>query len=213
MLLLFGIVLAIGCREQKTDPQRFQERLDQLVARDSDRIDCRDLPGIGDAEIKLLAVSPAIDALHELFLDGTQVTDAGIRDLPTMPHLMVFSATKTQITDDSLPLFARGGNLESLRLDETRITDVGLQTIGEMKTLRSLSLWRCPITDEGLIHLKSLAKLQSLSLDETGVTGQGVVKHLAPLTTLRNLSVWKTKVSAAEAGELGKQLPALKVNQ
>lgn len=213
ILALLVAALAVGCGDEKTDPQLFRERLEKLAARETDVIDCRGMPKVGDVEMRLLASSPEIDSLHELILDDSQVTDAGIRHLPVMPHLSFFSASKTRVTDESLPLFARGGNLESLRLDGTSVTDVGLQSVGEMKALRSLSLWRCPVTDEGLAHLKSLKKLQSLSLDETSVTGPGLLRHVAPLSTLRSLSVWQTKVSAAEAGELRKLLPSLKVNQ
>lgn len=211
--LLVGFALLAGCGERKADPPRFQERLEKFAAGETDVIDCRGISDVGDAEMTLLASLPGIDALDELILDESLVTDAGLRALPMMPRLSFFSASKTRITDESLPLLVRNGALESLRLDETRITDAGLRSIGEMKKLRSLSLWRCPVTDEGLVHLKSLPVLQSLSLDETFVTGPGVLKHIAPLSTLDKLSVWKTKVSAAEADELKKLLPSLKVNR
>lgn len=212
LLLLVVVVFWAGCGAKKTDPELFKERLQKLAARETDKLDCRDLPKIGDAEMKLLAECPEVDSLHQLILDNTQVTDAGIRDLPPLPHLAMFSASKTRLTDEAIAKLCRGANLETLRLDQGRITDVGLQSIGEIKSLRSLSLWRCPVTDEGLAHLKSLTKLNSLSLDETGVTNKGL-QYIPALTALRSLSLWKTKVTPEAVEELKKQTPELKVNR
>ncbi len=211
-LLCLAALLAVGCRKP-SEARQFRDLVKKVQAGESTEIDCGKRMSIADDQLKELTAASGMEKLDTLILDDTKVTDDGIKALPWLPGLRMFSASNTQITDAGLAHLPKVGNLEHLRLDQARITDLGLQTIGKMKSLRKLSLWRCAVTDQGLLHLQHLSNLEHLSLDETQVTGPGVRQHLAEMSSLRYLSVWKTKVGPADAQALQARNPELKVNR
>src|SRR4051794_25430208 len=65
---------------------------------------------------------------------GTQVTDAGLKDLAGLKRL------------------------QSVVLDHTRVSDAGLKHLGRLESLQRLTLIRTQVTDAGL---KDLAGLKS----------------------------------------------------
>ena len=75
--------------------------------------------------------------MESLYLDNSQVTDAG---LPRLLHLQ---------------------KLTGLHLSGTRVTDDGIQQLAALKLLRHLELNRTAVTDEGFDRLKNeLPKVQ-----------------------------------------------------
>jgi len=117
----------------------------------------------------------------EVYLEGTQVSDARLTHLQGLTHL------------------------RKLTLEDTWVSDEGLAHIKGMAQLSVLHLNNTQVSDAGLVHLESLAQLQWLNLDNTQVSDAGLV-HLQGLTQLRWLSLHETRVSDAGVAELHKAL-------
>lgn len=107
--------------------------------------------------------APALPALD---LSGcTQVTDAGVRHLATMP------------------------SLRHLNLTGTGVTDGGLEVLRHLPELRSLSLGRNRLTTAGIGVLARCGTLEQLSLESSTEIGDAAVRALAGTPNLRHLSV------------------------
>jgi len=78
------------------------------------------------------------------------------------------------VTDETLQLVGRFGELQVLSLDSADVTDAGLVSLRGLKALERLKLSRTPLTDAGLSHLMVLARLRTIDLRGTHVTPAGV---------------------------------------
>jgi internalin A len=99
---------------------------------------------IDDRQLALLA--PLAARLRELTLSGTNVTDAGLKEL------------------------ARFHELDYLELTNTRITDAGLAHLKSLAVLRTLHLDLTDVTDAALLTLAQLPSLQILDVELTAVS-------------------------------------------
>ncbi len=158
--------------------------------------------------------------LEELYLERTNITDAGLEYVSRISSLRKLDLWLTKVTDEGLKHLAALEKLESLRLWETPITgtgfahltelnnlhsvdlsktalnDAGLRQVGRLRSLHSLSLLATQITDAGLGHLAEQKELRSLGLSSTNVSDAGL-SHLAGLENLQGLGLHKTKVTDA----------------
>jgi hypothetical protein len=120
-----------------------------------------------DAALRLLKDQTS---LRRLFLDNSQVTDAGMESLERL------------------------NNLEWIDLrDAPGVTDAGLKYLSRLTRLQELLLRRTGVTDAGMIYLKGLKELRVLDLGMTQVTEVGL-KNLAGLTRLRQLEFWANNI-------------------
>lgn len=91
----------------------------------------------------------------------------------------------TQITDAGLAHLGGFTTLQILDLDNTHVTDAGLEHLRGLTNLRLLYLFNTRVTDAGLAHLRGLTVLQELSLYNTQVTDAGVAELRRVLPYLR----------------------------
>ena len=95
----------------------------------------------------------------EVDLGGTNVTDAGLKELAALKHLQTLRLN-TQVTDAGLKELAGLKGLQTLSLlGATKVTDAGLKELAPMQGLKTLDLDGTKVTDAGL---KELAALKSL---------------------------------------------------
>jgi hypothetical protein len=94
-------------------------------------------------------------------LDATTVFDTG--DVRYRGH----------VTDRTLLVVARFGQLEQLSLEGADVTDAGLVSLLGLRALHRLNLSRTRVTDAGLLHLKGLSDLRFVDLRGTRVTPAG----------------------------------------
>jgi hypothetical protein len=160
----------------------------------------------------LLAKLPAPGKPFGLRLGGTEVTDAGLKELAGLKKLSSLSLGATGVTDAGLKDLAGSKNLSSLSLHSTKVTDAGLKALAGLKDLSYLNLGGTHVMDEGLKHLAGLKNLSSLSLGDTKVTDTGL-KELTDLKKLSYLDLGGTKVTEKGVGELQKALPRCKISR
>jgi Leucine-rich repeat (LRR) protein len=107
-------------------------------------------------------------------LQGTKVTDAGLKDLAALKQLRNLDLNSTKVTDAGLKDLAALKQLETLDLDNTKVTDAGLKDLAALKELQILTLNGTKVTDAGLKDLAALKQLDALDLRHTKVTDIGV---------------------------------------
>jgi internalin A len=107
-------------------------------------------------------------------LEGTPVTDAGLKKLATLKNLSTPSLLRTHVTDAGLKELATLINLTALRLDGTAVTGAGLKELAALKNLSTLKLHGTEVTDTDLKELATLKNLTTLRLRGTGVTDVGL---------------------------------------
>ncbi len=77
-----------------------------------------------------LSVLDGLGNVCELRLDGSAVTDAGLRRIGGHKELTYLSLINTAVGDDGLAQLDQLTNLRELDLSHTRLTDAGLRAIG-----------------------------------------------------------------------------------
>ena len=134
--------------------------------------------------------------LQDLYLWGTEITDAGLGHLKGLSGLRSLQLSRTQITDAGLSHLKGLTRLQELNLMYTRITDAGLAHLEGLPGLGTLYLSNTQVTDTGLAHLEGLPGLRTLYLSDTQVTDAGLV-HIKRLNTLEGLYLRNTKITDA----------------
>ncbi len=130
----------------------------------------------------VLAKMPDPGAPFGLCLNGTKMTDAGLKEVAGLK------------------------SLQTLDVRGTQVTDAGLKELAGLKSLQRLYLNHCDVTGSGLKDLTGLKSLQILNIGGTSVTDAGL-KEAAGLRSLQSLIMWGTKATPAGIAELRKDLP------
>ncbi len=92
--------------------------------------------------------------ITSLFLDESQITDAGLKELAKFQNLTVLGLDDTKITDEGLKEVAKLQNLNLLSLENTQITDEGLKEVAKLQNLKKLYLPATQATKAGVAELK-----------------------------------------------------------
>jgi eukaryotic-like serine/threonine-protein kinase len=144
------------------------------------RIDLTRCEKVTDAAVNYLGTLPLV----HLSLHGTQLTNAGMRNVCRIITLRSLDACDTDINDDGCTELANLARLRSLRVHKTMVTGRTLSEIAKLKNLEDLDLGYCDIR-KNLGALKAL-KLTSLNLRDCFLTDQDleILSHMRSLTGL-----------------------------
>ncbi len=108
-------------------------------------------PEIGDQD---LAYLEGLKDLTQLFLDLTDVTDAGIPSIIKLDSLQEIDLGGTAVGDDGLKLLSTLTSLEVLWLANSKVTDRGITHLQELPNLRLVDLRKTQTTQAGIEQLK-----------------------------------------------------------
>lgn len=124
-----------------------------------------DLAGapVDDASAAALLAAPAMRILR---LDATPITDAALAG-PAGEALVELYLSHTAVTDAGLAVLDRLPRLAALGLGHTAIGDAALPRIAALAALRTLVLTRTAASPEALCRLAALPALEQLYLDQT----------------------------------------------
>jgi hypothetical protein len=154
-------------------------------------------------EAKRLAKLPDPGVPFGLYLNGTNVGDAGLKELAHLKNLQLLNLDATKVTDAGLKELVGLKSLQSLSIPSVKVTDAGLKELARLKNLRSLSLHlTTQVTGAGLKELASLKNLESLDLRLNTEVTDAVLKELAGLKNLQYLDLDRTQVTDAGLKEL-----------
>lgn len=168
--------------------------------------------------------------LTNLDLRGCAVGNAGIAHLGGLSKLKGLrlndSDGKTTVDDDALETIAKLKSLKALPLDGLWVYTDGLAKLAVLPNLEELYLSKCPIGDdtlevlatfpklkklrlsqtvisgEGLAHLAKLKTLEDLDISEVGQLNDDAMQHLAGMTQLKKLNLWRIQISDAGVSHL-----------
>ena len=93
-------------------------------------------------------------AVEDLHLEGTQITDEGLKDVVKLRGLGFLDLDNTQITDAGLKEVVNLKQLAGLVLGGTKITDAGLEEVAKMQQLTYLNLSDTQVTKAGVAELQ-----------------------------------------------------------
>ncbi len=156
-----------------------------------------------DEQMPLIAQA---HALRRLSLDGTRITDEGLRHLIGLKFLETLSIGDNDITDQGAEQLGRMASLKHLDLRGTRLTGAAFESLARLPLLEALNLSRTALDAEQLASLRLLVNLRSLrldgvSLDDDDVAVLGTVKPLC------RLHLRGTRVTQAGVAKLAALIP------
>lgn len=154
----------------------------------------------GDDGLKSLA---ACKSLRVLALDDLWIGSAGLTSLTDLKDLEELYLAGTLVDDDSAKVIAAFPKLRKLRIARTQVGDAGLDTLSSCSSLEDIDLSDdSRISNGGLAHVAKLTLLRKLNLWRVPISDDGVLL-LAPLTQLEWLNLDQTALT-------DNGLPALK---
>jgi hypothetical protein len=115
-----------------------------------------------------------LTTLRRLWLDNTQVGDAGLATFKDCKNLRELSLWITKVTDAGLVHFKDCKSLTHLFVGNTPISDAGLVHFQDCKALTNLNLAGTKVSDVGLAHFKDCKDLKYLYVGNTQVSDAGL---------------------------------------
>ena len=159
-----------------------------------------------------------LDRLEELAASGMllngpamdQPRDAALKELGNLKQLRTLDLSNTNAADATAKALAGLSQLKALQIFGTRVTDQGLRDLAGLKQLEELRIGY-QVTDAGVNALAGHPQLRVLSLWNNSGVGDGCVKTLAGLNSLRELDLNRTRIGGKGKTEIRKSLPGCKV--
>jgi len=149
---------------------------------------------IDDSGLKALA---ACKSLKVLALDDLWIGSEGLESLSGLADLEELYLAGTVVDDSSMTLVTKYPKLKKLRLASTQVSDDGLAALSARTTLEELDLSsNSLITNAGLVHLAKLTGLKKLNLWKVQISDAGI-QLLAPLNRLEWLNLDQTMLTDA----------------
>ena len=155
--------------------------------------------------------SQTVISLHNLQQDETT-----FESLKYAKNLQWLNLSSTKVADADLGYLKGMEHLHSLSLRNTDITDNGLVHLKTLKALTSLDLYDTRVSDQGLAHLKDWPRLEVLVLGMTQLTDSSPItdasiEHLKSMASLKEVGLYRTRVTKDGVSELEKTLPTCKI--
>jgi Leucine-rich repeat (LRR) protein len=161
--------------------------------------------GLTDAGLASLQL-PA--SLERLDLSRTLVSDTGLKHLSHLTALKHLSLSHTKVTCSGLPFLAALKSMRSLVLDGSALDEQHLVHLSLFPELIDLRIGQSSVTDQGLANLNDLPKLTTLGLSDTNISDAGLI-YLENLTSLQTLFLNRANVTGSGLPALRAKLPRL----
>ncbi|MBN9524421.1 hypothetical protein J0H58_38890 [bacterium] len=161
----------------------------------------------------IVADLPAPDVTFALYQSGTDITDAGVKELAALKTLRRLElSANLQLTGAGFGALAALPDLQVLGLYQTRVNDAGLTEVCRIAALRELDVGSSAVTEGGLAGLEKLERLQVLGVSGVKLTDAGLAA-LGRCRNLRALTLSPHGQTGAGLGALGalKHLERLKM--
>lgn len=130
-----------------------------------------------DQEMPGALTFSSTDSAELFFTSVSQGKDFSDEDLaklaPVAEAVVDLDVKKTAVSDKGMETVATMLNLRKLMLNETKVTDAGVKTIAVLPNLESLSLFGTAVTDKGIVELAKASSLKKVYLSNTKVTPAG----------------------------------------
>ena len=153
--------------------------------------------------------------------DGSKLGDAEFKTIGSFTHLksLSFNGVCHGLNDETLPLFSKLKELESIATNGAQLTDDGLRHFAAFVNLRSAAFFHTSFgmkgfTGKGFGHLKDCPKLERLTVAGISIGDDGFAA-IATILQLRDFSTWHTYQTEAGNALIAKlpNLQSLRIGQ
>ncbi len=141
---------------------------------------------------------------------GASVSDKTAAALAGMPRLLTVLLDGTDLTDAGLKDLCRNGAIIWLSLDKCKVSETGLASLRKMPKLVKLSVSGCDVGDGFVDTLLPLKHLEVVNLSNTRITDKGLLK-LSGRKQLKTINIAGCNVSAEAEEQFKKDNPGIKV--
>jgi WD40 repeat protein len=162
------------------------------------------------ADDQVLEKLKGCKSLLYLGLQGTTVTDAGVKNLGECKNLRQVNLCLTGIGDSGLEGLKPCTKITALGLGDTQVTDKGLSLFKGSECLTHICLQNTKVTDVGVSHLTAAKSLESIDLNRTAVSDKGVW-FLRGCKDLRMAALVFTQVTKRGLDELKSTFPECRI--
>ncbi len=147
---------------------------------------------VTDEGVKHLA---KLTTLESISLSGTKITNAGLSAIEGLPNITSINLAGCTVTLPMMQSLSKFEKLEVLSLESTKVGDNELPPLANMGLLKDLNLNYCAITDNGFKVLGTLKSLEVLKVAYTSINGSGMqfMKRKKTEAGLRVLDAKKTR--------------------
>lgn len=105
-------------------------------------------PDFGDKDMALLA--PIAQQITWLKLGDTKITDAALKEMPKFKNLNKLHLEHTNVSDAGISQLKTLPLLAYINLVDTKVSDAGLKEAATFKALRSVYVWQSAVTDSAV---------------------------------------------------------------
>lgn len=140
-----------------------------------------------------------------LILDGTQVTNAGLKHLPGL-QIRALSLAETGVTHSGVASIVKLPTLRRLSLASTKVSVEGLAQLGKLPNLSDLDISGIDVEKETFAALSSCKHLERLRVSGASVSIDNVAE-LSRLTNLKTLELAPPETTAGVRVQLAKLIP------
>jgi formylglycine-generating enzyme required for sulfatase activity len=158
------------------------------------------ITGTVDLDDGLLDHFRDAEHLQSINLQGSRITDAGLRRLPALTKLQTLHLAGTQSTGEVLAHFSQSPLRE---VSFANLTDEGAEKLVAFSSLVAINARSSPLGRSGLQAIASLRQLQSLQLEQCENLTDQDFQLLSRLPQLDRLDLAGTQAGDLAAGSLG----------
>ena len=145
-----------------------------------------------------------LTSLEVLAVDFLWVSETGLAQLDKLARLRELYLAQSTIGDDAMGLLGQFPNLKKLRISRNQVSDTGLEMLAKNARLEDLDLSENSlVSDEGFRHLAGMTSLKKLNLWRVSITDVGL-EYLAGMVQMESLNLDNSPISDAGLVHLGK---------
>jgi len=202
--LLLGGVVSTATANEGTPSESVQKAIDQIRAMNGQytltpentlrTITFADGGDLNSEMFDLFAQQSDLDSLQ--VLNYRELTDDDVAKLAGLTKLRTLALTNSGITDNAVRTIVESfPDLVRLNLaSNSRLTDASAREIAKLKELEVLNLLFCDFGEFGMMHIARLPKLRALDIKGNFKIGNGGLRTLATVSSLRSLEHRSTAV-------------------
>ena len=151
----------------------------------------------------ILSLDEGLDAVTELDLKGSQVTNEGVANIGKLTHLTKLDVSDSKIDKEGFAAIAQATSLEEFRINGSKIDEGGLTALRPLSNLKIMDLRGAKLSHAGfaeLLHHRQIVELdlRSSSMDDLSLD------IVADLPDLERLTLAHTRVTDAGISRLTK---------
>ena len=176
----------------------FLSLINPCFGQDKNALETQAIKQVEDCGGRVMKISAADDSREvSFYLSSKPIGDSQLTGLQSIPNIIWLNLAGTEITDAGLKQLA-GLPLKKLHLERTKIGDEGVKHLKGATQLTYLNLYGTQVTDAGLEHLKALPELEKLYVWKSKVTEAGMAALQKSRPDLMIIGELKLKPVVAE---------------